>query len=89
MISWVLFAAVICVLLVHATLDDRKIPRSALKRVPDVPERRIFIICSHCERAEQITAVTDETVGQHGQRILCSDCKAKGQQQNRPGKKSR
>ena len=50
------------------------------------PKRTLAIICSACGQPEQITEITDETVGVWGERILCSACKRT--QAPTPAKKS-
>ena len=37
--------------------------------------RRLMIICAKCQQPEEVAALTDETVGVWGEKMLCSRCK--------------
>lgn len=40
--------------------------------------RQVFVIlCNECGQPERVPAVTEETVGNWGEKILCSACKEK------------
>lgn len=37
--------------------------------------KKLLVVCSKCQRAEQVDEYTKDNVGDWGDKILCSDCK--------------